>query len=196
MEAQLFAVSNLTVKGSELLRKRKAILRELDALDMDYTLFPKSPHPEYFQSDIQREPWTCELPEVDNAESSLAVFTGPTVYYLKLYEEALEIQMLYRYSFLYHTLSNPYLNDFRKNLLLLTRIFGGNEIVFLADGGCNKLSEVLELGVRKGMSFGKIKEMLLSEYPPLIRHYPQLELKEPDCSDIQEIIFDDFNDLK
>lgn len=194
MEANLYAVSNLKVKGSELLKESNEILEKLNALDMDYTLFPKSHNPEYFESDIKREPWFYEPREGENSDSCLGIFTGPTVYYLKLHEEALEIQMLYQYSFLYHTLSNPYLEDFRKNLYQLIQIFGGDQIIFLADSGCDKLSDALQLGIWKGMSFEKVKEMFESEYRSLIRYYPKLDLSEPDYSDIREIILDDFGD--
>lgn len=134
------------------------------------------------------------IPDIEAKE--LISFDSPFVFNIRVYENCIELITIYKYRFLYEDEKTDYLNEFRKNVYDIISIFGGTEIIYLADNACDKLAEYLECQVWEGVSYQDIKKDILNKELPFVSDYDSLKLNNLNYRNIKEIVFDNFKDFK
>ena len=82
--------------------------------------------------------------------------------------------------------------EFRKNIFDIITVFGGTEIIYLADNSCDKLSGYLECMVWEGVAYNEIKKKMVQDKIPFVSDYNKLKLENLSYSNITEYVFDDF----
>lgn len=148
--------------------------------------------------------WEYEFPKIyckkqdrvilDTEAKELISFDSPFVFNIRVYGNCIELITIYKYRFLYEDEKTDYINEFRKNIYDIISIFGGTEIIYLADNACDKLAEYLECQVWEGVSYQDIKKDMLNKELPFVSDYNSLKLDDINYSNIKEIVFDDFKD--
>ncbi|MCL6218592.1 hypothetical protein [Zunongwangia pacifica] len=150
--------------------------------------------------------WSYEFPEYYNAEldlfepdenaQELISFNSPFVFNIRVYENCIELITIYKYRFLYEDEKIDNFNQFRKNIYDIISIFGGTEIIYLADNSCNKLSDYLELRLwEQGASYEDIKQEIINKELPFVSDYGRLKLNNLNYRSIKEVVFDEFKDI-
>src|SRR5690606_22855561 len=137
-----------------------------------------------------------EIPDEEAKE--ILYYSGPFVFDIRVYQNCLELTTIYRYRYLYEDenhecdLAKENLREFRQSILDIISIFGGSEIIYLADNGCDKLATYLELWVWEGRSYDEIKCDIMEKKLPIRSDYENLKFQDLSYGHISEIIIDDF----
>lgn len=204
MATDLYIISNIKLNRKEILEKKDWYIEQLNALRLECTISTSIIKP---KSKMNYNFWEYDFPiiynpdndeEIIDIESPVIIeFDSPTVFGIRVYENCLELTTIYRYRFIYHEggFISDYFWEFTKNIYDIISIFGGTEIIYLADNGCNILTDYLGK-VWEGVSYEEVKKDILSKKIPLVSDYYQLNYDELDYRNIKEIVFYDFNDLK
>lgn len=204
MATDLYIISNIKTNKEVILEKKNWYIKELNALRLDCIIAERIKKP---KSQMNYNFWEYELPTIYDANKDIEIpdtdaaeiiyFSSPTIFSIRVYENCLLLNTIYKYSFLYceNKTEEYYFWEFRKNIFDIISIFGGTEIIYLADNACDKLSKYLEGEVLEGISYDAIKQDIIRENIPLVSDYYQLKYDELDYKNIKEIIFDNFNDL-
>lgn len=204
MATDLYIISNIKTNKEVILEKKNWYIKELNALRLDCIIAERIKKP---KSQMNYNFWEYELPTIYDANKDIEIpdtdaaeiiyFSSPTIFSIRVYENCLLLNTICKYSFLYceNKTEEYYFWEFRKNIFDIISIFGGTEIIYLADNACDKLSKYLEGEVLEGISYDAIKQDIIRENIPLVSDYYQLKYDELDYKNIKEIIFDNFNDL-
>ncbi len=209
MTTDLYIISNIKTSKSDVLEKKDEYIDQLKALKLEHCTYPKivSTNP-YREEGVKEEgDWEYQLPETydektdcivpDLEAAGIIYFTSPFVFgFIEVYENCLELSSIYRYSYLYQFNELDFMWDFRKTAYRIIRVFGGTEIIYLADNACDKLSKYLECQVWEGVSYHEVKQNILSDGLPYASNYQRLKSEDLSYKDIREVVFDDFKDLK
>jgi hypothetical protein len=207
MATDLYLISNISTTTATALAQKEFYLEELKKLNFWHLV-------DYREGKyIDREgEWEYELPnQYDESEDleqfpemidkELISFSGPFVFNIRVYENCLELTTIYKYRYLYEDayrvpgVEDENFLEFRKNVLAIISIFGGTEIIYLADNGCDKLGKYLELMAWEGVSYTEIKQKMLLDNIPFVNDYNTLKLENLRYSKITEYVFDDFKDI-
>jgi hypothetical protein len=204
MATDLYIISNIKTNKEEVLANKDIYLQKLKELNLE--------HITVIGVGKLTGDWKYELPLIYDEESDklipnkesleLIYFSSPFVFSVYVYENCLELSTIYKYRFLYEDeyrdldFVKANLLEFRKNIFDIITIFGGTEIIYLADNGCNKLSNYLELWVWEGKSYFDVKQDMIDNKIPFRKDYQNLKLNDLSYNNIKEIIFDDFVDIK
>ncbi|MEZ4801138.1 MAG: hypothetical protein R2797_00080 [Gelidibacter sp.] len=203
MATDLYIISNIETSKDEVLSNKDNYLMRLKALDLSHTYYPSlvDDREVWFKSEGD---WEYELPTIydditdtlipDGEAKEIISFESPFVFSIRVYPDCLELTTIYKYRYLYEGGDYDALNDFRKNVYDIISIFGGTEIIYLADNGCDKLSRYLELEVWEGASYQSIKKDMLDKGLKFVSDYKTLKLDNLTYSNINEIVYDDFKD--
>lgn len=195
MATDLYIISNsIPISKSDFLDKLDAIIIALKALNLSSA----------YNLNLQNVEggWQYEFPEVydevtdsivpDDEASEFVYILSSYGFCIRLYSNCLELTTNYKYCFLYEDEKTEYFQEFRKEILSIISVFGGTEIIYLADNGCDKLSTYLELWTWKGKSYQEIKQDMIKKKLPFRKDYNNLKLDDLNYNDIYEIIYDDF----
>lgn len=208
MATDLYLISNITTSKEEVLAKKEFYIEELKKLKLEHTSIFREGRYEKCEGDWEYElpnqydyPEELEeLPEIVDKE--LISFNSPFIFNIRVYENCLELMSIYRYRYLYEDeyrgsdIYEENLLNFRKNILDIITIFGGKEIIYLADNACDKLSTYLELMAWEGVAYNEIKQKMMLDNIPFVNDYNKLILNNLRYSKITEYVFDDFKDIK
>ncbi|AMC11923.1 hypothetical protein Lupro_11885 [Lutibacter profundi] len=205
MSTSLFIISNIKTSKEEVELRKDEYLKKLKNLNLEHTsvlsadnTFVKSEGDwEYEYPMIYNEKTDSQILDPDNPE--LIYFTSPFVFDVAIFEESLVLATIYKYRYLYEDSKINFIdnfNKFRKNIFDIISIFGGTEIIYLADNGCNKLSSYFELKVLEGVSYNQVKNEMLHDGTAIERDYMKLKIDTLSYGNITEYIFDDFSDFK
>ncbi len=123
-------------------------------------------------------------------------YSSPFVFCVTVFPNCLILSTIYKYRFLYEDEKPDFFQKFRKDIFDIINIFGGTEILYLADNCCDKLGNYLESKVWEGVSYNDVKKDMISKNLPFVSDYSKLKLKDLSYSNITEIVFDNFKDLK
>jgi hypothetical protein len=205
MATDLYVISNITTTKEKVIANKDLYLKQLKALQLEPTSYIRIIDNKETWLESKGD-WEYEFPTVydDNTDSiipdtetkEIIYYSSPFVFSVTVYENCLELSTIYKYSFLYEDEKTDYINEFRKNIYDIISIFGGTEIIYLADNGCDKLGMYLELQVWEGVSYFEIKKDMTSKGLPFVSDYYNLKLNNLNYRNIKEIIFDDFSNLK
>ncbi len=207
MATDLYLISNISTSKEDVLAKKEFYLKELKKLKLvrisdfiDGKYREREGDWEYELPNQYDEPEDLEqFPEM--VEKELLSFNSPFVFNIRVYENCLELTTIYKYRYLYEdkyrgsSMYEESLLEFRKNIFDIITVFGGTEIIYLADNACDKLSTYLELMAWEGVSYTEIKQKMLLEDKPFVNDYNTLKLENLRYSKITEYVFDDFKDF-
>lgn len=208
MATYLYIISNINTPKEEVLANKEIYLKKLKALQLEPTSYLRiiDNKETWLKSEGD---WKYELPGLyddatdsmlpDNETKEIIYYSSPFVFSVTVYENCLELSTIYKYRYLYENDKELFVenfNEFRKNVYDIISIFGGTEIIYLADNGCNKLGKYLELQVWEGHSFNQVKTKMLNDGTPIERDYNKLKLENLNYCNIKEYVFDDFKDLQ
>ncbi|WP_338734024.1 hypothetical protein [Mangrovimonas cancribranchiae] len=199
MTTDLHIISNCRSFTKNTIKENKdEFLANLKALKLDHITIIGSGKLtgdwEYEFPEIYCEKQDKVIPDIDAKE--LICYNSPFVFNIRVYENCVELITIYKYRFLYEDEKTDYLNEFRKNVYDIISIFGGTEIIYLADNGCDKLAEYLECQVWEGISYHDIKKDMINKKLSFVSDYDNLKLNHLTYRNIKEIVFDDFSNLK
>ena len=204
MATDLYAISNIKTNKEEVLANKEIYLEKLKALKLEHiTVFGRGK----LSGDWDYEfPYTYDdkLDKIipDKEAKELIFYTSPFEFDIRVYENCLELIIICRYRFLYEDeyrhlkFVQEDLLEFRKNIFDIISIFGGTEIIYLADNSCDKLGTYLELWVWEGKSYNDVKKDIIRNNLPFRNDYLNLKLKDLSYNNITEVIYDDFKDLR
>lgn len=192
MGTNLYIISNIQTSKEEVVKKKDRYLKQLKekwkTVKGDW---------KYGFRTIYNEETGCEEEDVEIAE--LIYFESTFAFSVILYNNCLEIHTIYRYKLIYE---EPKLGEvgffwnFRKEIFDIISIFGGTEIIYLADNSCDKLSHYLGNLVWEGVSYNEVKTKIIDSKIPIVSDYSKLDYEELSYSNIKEVVFDDFSDVK
>ena len=207
MATDLYLISNITNSKEEVLANKEFYVEELKKLKLEHTSVFRGGRYEKCEGD-----WEYELPNQNDEpldleqfpetiEKELLSFNSPFIFNIRVYENCLELMSIYRYRYLYEDeyrgsdIYEKNLLNFRKNILDIITIFGGTEIIYLADNACDKLSDYLESMAWEGIPYTEIKQKMMLDNIPFVNDYNTLKLENLKYSKITEYVFDDFKDI-
>lgn len=194
MSTSLYAISNITLPKKVNVEFLNAKIQELKALNWKFvnSLFINENGEETSIQD--NEDWHYE---VINEDGFLEVdFTGNFCFTITLMPNISFVSTIYKYRTLYELNEYQYiLEDFRINLYKLITIFGGTEVIFLADNATNKLNSYLELMAWENVPYNDIKNKMINEFGQPIKDYSLLEYSKLSYSNINEFVLDDFSNV-
>ncbi len=210
MSTSLYIISNIKTSKKEVDLKKEKYLKKLKDLELKHTSYPKYNKKGDFEGFIKCEgDWEYEYPMIYDDETDKMIigeefgellhFSSPFVFGVTVYEESLVLSTIYKYRYLYEDSKKLFIdefNEFRKNIFDIISIFGGTEIIYLADNGCNKLSSYLELKIWEGIGYNDVKKEMLNDGTDIERDYMKLKFENLSYGNITEYIFDDFKDFK
>lgn len=207
MATDLYIISNINTTKEDVLANKDIYLKKLKALNLDHTYRTDYDDKGRFKGSIKNEgDWKYEFPLIycdetdqlipDEEDKEILYYSSPFVFSVTVYENCLELSTIYKYRFLYEDEKTGYINEFRKNIYDIISIFGGTEIIYLADNACDKLAEYLECQVWEGVSYQDIKKDMLNKKLPFVYDYDNLKLNNLNYRNIKEIVFDNFKDLQ
>jgi len=190
MATNLYAISNINLSKNEILENRESYLDQLEKLQ----LTPIS----VFQPDEGMKPlegnWSCEFP-TEMFDKFVLRYDGVFEFDIEVYEHCLLLISVYEYRLIYE-LKDAFNQNFRTTVYNIISIFGGTEVLYLADNGCDKLTCVLENQVQQGIGYYDVKEKLLEKGLQLKTNYFDLNIKDLNCSDTNEFMVDSFEMFK
>lgn len=199
MATDLHLIAKIKTNKEEILQKKDFLVNKLDDLNFDTITV--------IGIGKLKGSWSYEFPLIYDDElddlvpdesGEIIYFTGPFVFSMRVYNDCIEFISIYRYSFLYTSDKYPtgYLFQFRNEILQILEVFGAEkEIIYLADNGCDKLSEFLECQIWEGVSYDKVKQNMIATGVPFTRNYHELDYDSLEYSNIKEYIYDDFEDI-
>lgn len=197
MATDLYIISNIKTSKEEVVRNKDIYLKKLKALGLGHISICQSDN----TSKKLEGDWWYELNEEELKElgcKELIYFNSPFEFDVSLYEGCLEISTIYKYIDLYDWITHDgeyYKGEFRNKVFEIISIFGGTEVIYLADNGCDKLSKYLELKVWEGVSFIDVKNEMKQDNVPFRNDFNNLNTKNLSYSNISEYLYDDFSDL-
>lgn len=200
MSTSLYIISNIKTNKAEVVRKKDIYLKQLKALKLDHTFYFNANN----EKIMDEGDWVFELYKDSYGEEFMG-FNSPFVFGLSLYEDCLLISTIYKYSYLYKYNSNSsffdfftdyYQTDFRKDIFNIISIFGGTEIIYLADNGCDKIGTYLACYIEEGVSYNEVKTMMKKDGTPFANDFNKLDYKGLDYANIKEYLCDDFSNFK
>lgn len=207
MATDLYLISNIKTSKEDTLAKKEFYLEELKKLKLEHTSVFREGKYRECEGDWEYEfPYTYDevldkiIPDEDATE--LIYYSSPFVFSIRVYENCLELTTIYRYRYLYEDeyrqtdKVDENLLEFRRNIFNIISIFGGTEIIYLADNACDKIATYLECWAWEGKSYDEIKQDMIAKNLPFRSDYENLKLNDLRYSNITEIIFDDFKDFK
>lgn len=191
MSTNLYVITNSTLTGNETQEDWENIVKQLKKLNIDTTSFVNA------NNEIIKEygNW-CHRVDDDEDDPLNVSFEGPFHLMPTLYSNIGVIDTIYKYRLLYEFKDCYWFASFRENLFNIVKIIGGTEVIYLADNGCNKLSEYLELMAWENSPYELIKQKMIKHLGNPITDYTKLEFDKLDYRNINEFFLDDFNDLK
>ncbi|RKF04557.1 hypothetical protein C8N26_1229 [Tenacibaculum lutimaris] len=194
MSTSLYAISNITLSKKVNVEFLNAKIQELKALNWKFinSLFINENGEE---TSIQNnEDWHYE---VINEDGFLEVdFTGSFCFTITLMPNIAFVSTIYKYRMLYELNEHQdILENFRVNLYNLITIFGGTEVIFLADNATNKLNNYLELMAWENVPYNDIKNKMINEFGQPIIDYSLLDYSKLSYSNINEFVLDDLSNV-
>ena len=200
MATDLYAISNINTSKEEVLKLKDVYLKKLKGLNLGHTSFITA-DTTFLKSEGD---WEYEFPELydengsileDNETEEIIHFYSPFVFAVTVFPNCLIVSTIYKYRFLYEDEKPYFFERFRRNLFDIINIFGGTEIIYLADNACDKLGSYLECEVWEGVSYNTVKKDMVSKKIPFVSAYDKTSSKAMSYSNITEIVFDDFKDI-
>lgn len=199
MATDLYCIAKITTSKKEVLAKKDQWLQALNGLELEpITVIGVGK---------LTGTWEYEFPTIYDEktdtlildeEAELVMFDSPYVFSIRIYKNCLELTTIYKYRFLYDDPErcSDYLFEFRSDILNILNVFNaGNEIIYLADNACDKLSEFLECMVWEGISYDEVKQKMIDTKIPFVKDYDSLKLNELNYRNIKEYVYDDFYDI-
>jgi hypothetical protein len=164
MATDLYIISNIRTSKEEVVLNKEIYLEKLKELKFEHISIRQ---PDNSSKKLEGD-WSYEFDEDIYDEETLKelgckeliYFNSPFEYNLSIYEGCLEISTIYKYIDLYDWITRDgdyYKGDFRKEVFKIISIFGGTEVIYLADNACDKLSTYLECRVWEGVSYNEVK---------------------------------------
>jgi hypothetical protein len=136
-----------------------------------------------------------QLPDYSNYKSVPYIdFYGPYCFFPEFFKECMLVSTIHKYGLIYENHSLDWFNNFRRELYSIVKIFGGTEVIYLADSQ-SFLAHYLEGGVYARESYSRLKEVLLREVGEPVTDFSKLD-KSTFSYKKREYFLDDFRDLK
>lgn len=201
MATDLYIISDVKTTEKEVLKKKDSYLQKLKDLNLEHTSLITADS-SFLKSEGD---WEYEFPELYDTKSSLLFdngigeiisFFSPFVFNITVYPNCIVLSTTYKYRFLYEDEKPDFFQKFRKDVFDIINIFGGAEIIYLADNGCDKLGTYLETKIWEGVSYNEVKKNMIASNLPFVSDYKKLKLKDLSYGNITEVVFDNFKDLK
>lgn len=193
MATDLYAITNAILPKELTFKFIYKKIEELKALNISSSksLNIDENGKETYEKDTQE--WCFE---VRNEQGFVEIyFNGGFPYSITLLANICYISTIYKYRLLYEIYDSYYLKKFRTDLYNIVKVFGGTEIIFLADNGCDKLSTYLELMAWENIPYQDIKQKMIQDLGQPITDYSQLDFDTLSYRNITEFVLDDFKDI-
>ena len=193
MSTSLYAISNIRTPENPSFQYLKEKTEALNAFNFGNTFKTYSNENGKLITKTDARSW---YHETTNENGFLEIyFNGGSSYDITLMPNVGYISFLLKYKELYGLYKNSYLTKFRKELYQIVNLFGGSEVIFLADNGCDKLSYYLELMAWVNIPYQEIKEQMINDLGKPITNYVLLNESKISYKHITEFVMDDFLDI-
>ncbi|WP_304144572.1 hypothetical protein [Mesoflavibacter zeaxanthinifaciens] len=193
MSTSLYAISNIRTPENPSFQYLKEKTEALNAFNFGNTFKTYSNENGKLITKTDAGSWYHES---TNENGFLEIsFNGGSSYDITLMPNLGYISFLLKYKELYGLYKDSYLTKFRKELYQIVNLFGGSEVIFLADNGCDKLSYYLELMAWKNIPYQEIKQQMINDLGKPITNYTLLNESKISYKHITEFVMDDFLDI-
>lgn len=195
MGTSLFAIANHTYSFENLEETAKNVLAEIEKLNLNVSFFINAQNEKEYD-DGEHSYYIRDFTKDKDAYPPVCIeIESPSNFSFTLYESCIEIYTIYRYALIYKNYKIDWFQDFRKDLYRILQIFGGNEIIYLADNS-SSLSKYLEGMVFEGISYDEVKAALIQDFGAPVTDYSKLDYETLEYRNLKEFFLDDFRDLK
>lgn len=186
MSTLLSAITNSPYRVSNIEDEKESILQKLNDLNLQHCWDIEQ------RGKREEGEWECELMQFeDEIEYD---FTGPFMNSISVYPHGVVIHSCYKLNILYLNFNLHWFAELRQELFQIMRIFEGDEMFFLSDGG-NPLSG-FNAKMIDGKTYYETKQNLQSHFGNPVTNYRYLNKKLTSYNQISEWFLDDFSDLK
>jgi len=205
MSTSLRVISNLSLSKTEVLKNKDLLVEKLNSIGKTI------PNSSLIKN---QKKWTYEITGFNNDNLYLLKDSSPYIeffdfseiswFYISIYPECIILNSSLHYADLYRKferdvfLELPFqyeeLKAFRTEIYQLISVFGGSEIIYLADNDCNKLNNYLNK-IEEGVGYDEIKEQMKNDGTTIVRKYDQLDSAKLDYRKITAYFFDDLVDV-
>ncbi|WP_282030572.1 hypothetical protein [Winogradskyella eximia] len=193
MSTNLYAISNITTPQNLSFQYLNEKTEALNAFNFSNTFLTYRDDNGKLITKTDARPWYYET---TNENGFLEIyFNGGSPYDITLMPNLGYISFLLKYKELYGLHKSSHLTKFRKELYQIVNLFGGSEVIFLADNGCDKLSHYLELMAWENIPYQEIKELMIKDLGKPITDYALLNESKISYEHITEFVLDDFLDI-
>lgn len=193
MSTSLYAISNIRTPENPSFQYLKEKTEALNAFNFGNTFKTYSNENGKLITKTDAGSWYHES---TNENGFLEIsFNGGSSYDITLMPNLGYISFLLKYKELYGLYKDSYLTKFRKELYQIVNLFGGSEVIFLADNGCDKLSYYLELMAWENIPYQEIKQQMINDLGKPITNYTLLNESKISYKHITEFVMDDFLDI-
>lgn len=193
MSTSLYAISNIRTPENPSFQYLKEKTEALNAFNFGNTFKTYSNENGKLITKTDARSW---YHETTNENGFLEIsFNGGSSYDITLMPNLGYISFLLKYKELYGLYKDSYLTKFRKELYQIVNLFGGSEVIFLADNGCDKLSYYLELMAWENIPYQEIKQQMINDLGKPITNYALLNESKISYKHITEFVMDDFLDI-
>jgi len=194
MSTSLYAISNTTIPQKPSFEYLNEKIEALNAFNFGNTYMTYSDDNGKLITKTDARSW---YHETTNENDFLEIYiNGGSPYDITLLPNLGYISFMLKYRELYGLYKYSYLTKFRKELYQIVNLFGGSEVIFLADNGCDKLSHYLELMAWENIPYQEIKEQMINDLGKPITEYTLLDESKISYKHITEFVMDDFFDIK
>lgn len=191
MATDLYAISNFVIPKEITFKFLDEKIKELEDLNLSVSssLRIGEGGREYYEKDTQL--WYYE---VDNEKGYLNIyFNGGYCYSITILPNIAFVSTIYRYRLLYDKVD--WFQQFREDLYNIIKVFGGSEIIYLADNCCDKLGTYFECMVLENTPYKVVKEEMIAELGQPVTDYRKLDYNKLSYSNITEFVLDDFKNI-
>ena len=190
MSTSLYAISNITTPENPSLEYLKEKTEALNAFNFGNTYMTYRDDNGELITKADARSW---YHETTNENGFLEIyFNGGSPYDITLMPNLGYISFMLKYRELYRLQKSSHLTKFRKELYQIIKLFGGSEVIFLADNNCNKLSHYLELMAWENIPYNDIKQQMIKDIGEPITDYALLDESKMSYKHITEFVLDDF----
>jgi len=192
MSTSLYAITNAKLTGQETKAHWNKILEQLRNSNIRHCVSLDKKTNEYIPDEGD---WEYRIDAATTYSPFEVYFSGPQILSLTFLSNIGIISTIYRYATLYRFFEFGWVDKIRLQLYEAVQIMGGTEIIYLADNGCDKLSNYFELMALQDVSYEEIKAKMIADLGQPITDYFHLDLLDS-YEHISEFFLDDFRDLK
>jgi len=204
MSTELNIICKVNLTKKQVLDKLYYYISEIEKID-------PITNPEFYifkNEDRFELPWEYQI----ESKSHVRLFNTNRILRIKnsgsfsiyIFKDTITLASYPRYSYIFYKKNDDYFREhypqyqyrFSELTYRILKLFKGEEIIYLADNGCDKLHDYLNGIYEEKLSYSEVKKAMIKSNTPVITNYFELDYEKLNYRDIKQFMFDDLRHLK